>query len=96
MDSASLAAQADLVVSVGGTIAREAALTGTPSIVIRLFDKLYVNEYLARKGFPLFTVEPLKIMEYAKKHLGKKWNVEELLEKLENPVDIVQKVVQES
>jgi predicted glycosyltransferase len=95
VDSASLAAQADLVVSIGGTIAREAALTGTPSIVIRLFNDLYVNEYLARKGFPLFTIEPQRILEFAKKYLGEKLNVKKLLEKLENPVDAVQKVVEE-
>jgi hypothetical protein len=95
VDSASLAAQADLVVSVGGTLSREAALAGTPSIVIRLFNNLYVNEYLKRKGFPLFIIEPQRTIEYAKKHLGKKWNVKQLLEKLENPVDVVQKVVEE-
>ena len=95
VDSTSLAAQADLVVSIGGTIAREAALTGTPSIVVRLFNNLYVNEYLARKGFPLLTIEPQRIIELAKKHLGKKWDVKKLLEKFENPVDVVQRVVEE-
>jgi len=93
VDSASLAVQADLVVSVGGTISREAALAGTPSIVVRLFDSLYVNEYLARKGFPLFIVKPSRIMEYAKKYVGKKWDVKILLEKLENPIDVIEKVV---
>ena len=95
VDSASLVAQADLVVSVGGTLSREAALTGTPSIVVRSFNTLYANNYLAKKGFPLFTIEPSKIMEFAKKHLGKRWNVKTLLEKMEDPVDVVQKVVDE-
>lgn len=93
VDSASLAAQADLVVSVGGTISREAALTGTPSIVVKLFDGMYVNEYLARKGFPLFIVESSRVIEYAKKYLGRKWNVKSLLENLENPVDIIERIV---
>jgi len=95
IDSASLAVQADLVVSVGGTISREAALAGTPSIVIKLFEEMYVNKYLAKKGFPLFIVEPELVMKYAKKYLGKKWNVKNLLKKLENPVDVVKRVVKE-
>ena len=32
-------------------------------------------------------------MEYAKKYLGKKWDVKILLEKLENPIDVIEKVV---
>jgi len=95
IDSASLAAQADLVVSVGGTISREAALAGTPSIVIKLFDGMYVNEYLARKGFPIFMVDHSRVIEYARKYLGKKWNVKAILEKLEDPVDIIEKIVKE-
>ena len=95
IDSASLAVQADLVVGVGGTISREAALAGTPSIVIKLFEEMYVNKYLAKKGFPLFIVEPELVMKYAKKYLGKKWNVKNLLKKLENPVDVVKRVVKE-
>ncbi|MGB9741535.1 MAG: DUF354 domain-containing protein, partial [Candidatus Bathyarchaeales archaeon] len=44
IDSASLVADADLVVSAGGTIAREAALQGTPSIVISEFGRTFVNK----------------------------------------------------
>ena len=53
-DSANLVANADLVISYGGTIAREAALQGVPSIAISDMAKTYVNTYLAQKGFPLF------------------------------------------
>jgi len=95
IDSASLAAQADLVVSVGGTISREAALAGTPSIVIKLFDGMYVNEYLARKGFPIFIIEPQQVMQYAEKYLGRKWDVESLVDSLENPVDVIENVIKE-
>lgn len=94
VDSASLVAQADLVVGVGGTILREAALQGTPTIVIPLVRRLYVNDYLSRKGFPLFTVAPSKALQYAKKLLGKKQNIEDLLAKLENPVNVIQKIVE--
>jgi predicted glycosyltransferase len=93
VDSASIVSQADLVVSAGGTIAREAALQGVPTIVVQSFEKLYVNDYLSEKGFPIFTVSPNRAFEYAKKHVGKKWNVKEILESLENPVDIIERII---
>jgi hypothetical protein len=94
VDSASLAAQADLVVSAGGTIAREAALQGTCSIVISTIDRFHVNDYLAGKGFPIFTFSDMsQALKCAEKNLGRKWNVKNLLEKLENPVDVIEKIV---
>lgn len=95
VDSANLVAEADLVVSVGGTIAREAALQGVPSIVIPIFGHSEVNEYLREKGFPIFTVKPNEVMDYAKSLLGKKFNVKEKLLKLENPVDVIERVIEE-
>jgi hypothetical protein len=95
VDSASLVSQADLVISAGGTIAREAALQGIPTIVIPIFGKLHVNHYLARKGFPLFTVAPDKVFNCARKLLGKTWDVKTLIERLENPVDIIERIVSE-
>jgi len=95
VDSASLVAEADLVVSVGGTLSREAALMGTPSIIVQLFGKQYVNKYLAEKGFPIFSVSPSAATDYAKKYLGKKWDTKPLLEKLENPVDVIERVIKE-
>jgi hypothetical protein len=32
-------------------------------------------------------------LKYAEKNLGRKWNVKNLLEKLENPVDVIEKIV---
>ena len=95
VDSASLAGQADLVVSAGGTIAREAALQGTPSIVISQFGKIHVNEYLSKKKFPLFIVKPTRIMEYAKRYLGKRFDVKTKFAELENPVDIIAQIISE-
>jgi hypothetical protein len=95
VDSASLVADADLVVSVGGTIAREAALQGVPSIVISEFGRTYVNDYLSKNGFPLFIVSTSNVLSVAKKHLGEKWDVKEKLAKLENPLDIIEKLVTE-
>lgn len=96
VDSVNLAAQADLVVTVGGTLSREAALQGTPSIVISTsFGRLYVNEYVAKKGFPLFTVQPSDVFGYAEKYLGKKFDVKDCLSGLENPVDVIERMVKE-
>ncbi|MEM0357291.1 MAG: DUF354 domain-containing protein [Candidatus Bathyarchaeia archaeon] len=94
VDSASLVAQADLFVGVGGTITREAALQGTPAIVIDVFEEQYVNDYLAEKGFPIFKSDVSSVFALAKKVLGQKWNVQGLLAKLENPVDVILKIVE--
>jgi hypothetical protein len=94
-DSVNLAAQADLVVTIGGTLAREAALQGTPSIVIATsLGRLYVNDYVAKKGFPLFKVPVSRILNQAKKYLGRKFDVKDRLSELENPVDHIERIVE--
>jgi predicted glycosyltransferase len=93
VDSARIVANADLVVSAGGTIAREAALQGVPSIVISKLGRTYVNTYLARKGFPIFISAPRKVLALAKKHLGKKVDVTAKLAQFDNAVDIIEKAV---
>jgi len=95
IDTASLVSQADLVISAGGTISREASLQGVPTIVIPLLGRYCVNNYLAKKGFPLFTVNPEKVLSYSKRLLGKKWDVKDMVQKLENPVDVIEKIVEE-
>jgi predicted glycosyltransferase len=94
IDSASLVAQADLFIGVGGTITREAALQGTPAIIVDVFRNQYVNEFLAKKGFPIFRVAPSKAMKTAEELLGKKHDVKRLLEKLENPVDAIASIAE--
>jgi hypothetical protein len=94
LDSASLVGNADLVISYGGTISREAALQGVPSIAVSDMAKTYVNIYLAKKGFPLFPVTEQEVPSYAKKYLGKRFDVQDKLEELENPVDIIEKVLE--
>ncbi len=93
VDSANLVANADLVVSYGGTIGREAALQGVPSIAISDMAKTYVNTYLTKKGFPLFATSEREVLAYAKKYLGKKFDVRSKLAELENPVDVIEKVI---
>jgi len=95
VDSASLVAHADLVVSVGGTIAREAALQGVPSIVISELGRTYVNKYLSVKDFPLFIVGTSKVFINAENCIGKKWDVKEKLAKLDSPVDVIEKIITE-
>ena len=94
VDSASLVAQADLFVGAGGTITREAALQGTPAIVVNVFRGQHVNDYLAEKGFPIFKTELASVFELAKKVLGGKRDVSDLLAKLENPVDAIANIVE--
>ena len=93
VDSARVVANADLVVSAGGTIAREAALQGVPSIVTSELGRTYVNTYLARKGFPIFMSNTRKMLKLAKRLLGKKVDVTAKLAQFENPVTIIKKAV---
>lgn len=93
-DSASLVANADLVVSYGGTISREAALQGIPSIAISDMAKTNVNTYLAKRGFPLFITTEERAFGLAKKFLGKRFDVAGKLAELENPVDVIAEVVE--
>lgn len=93
VDSASLVRQADLFVGVGGTITREAALQGTPAIIIDTYPHQYVNDFLIEKGFPIFKAEYSNTLKHAEMLLGKRKNVKQLLEKLENPVDTITRIL---
>jgi hypothetical protein len=94
VDSASLVANADLVVSAGGTLAREAALQGVPSIVVSEIGKTYVNKYLSKQGFPLFITSPHNLFKIAKKNIGVKLDMEQKLDSLENPLDAIEKIIE--
>ncbi len=93
VDSASLVAKADLVVSAGGTISREASLQGVPSIITSEFGRTYVNTYLAHKGFPIFMSNARNVLKLAKKHLGNKVDVKDKLENFDDPVDVIEKAM---
>jgi hypothetical protein len=92
VDSASVVAHADLVVSVGGTISREAALQGVPSIVLSEIGRTYVNTYLAKLGFPLFVVKAREALKYSKKYIGRRFDVRSKLARLEDPVTVIERV----
>jgi predicted glycosyltransferase len=91
LDSANLVANADLVISAGGTLAREAALQGIPTLIVADIGRTYVNTYLSRKGFPLFSIAPHEIVKFAKKYIGQKFDVKEKLAELENPIESIEK-----
>lgn len=95
IDTANLVAQADLVISAGGTLAREAALQGIPSLVVTEIGKTFVNKYLVKKGFPLFFISPQQILKNAKKYIKKRKDVTTEIQNLENPVDVIEKIVKE-
>lgn len=93
VDSASLVANADLVISAGGTLAREAALQGIPSIVASEMGNTYVNRYLSKQGFPLFITRPQNLFKTAKNNIAKKFNVKQELASLQNPLDVIEDVI---
>ncbi len=93
-DSASLVANADLVVSYGGTISREAALQGVPSIAVGDMAKTPVNTYTAKKGFPLFITTEHTVMDLAKQYLGKRFDVADKLAAMENPVKVIANITE--
>jgi predicted glycosyltransferase len=93
VDSASVVSYADLVIGAGGTMSREAALQGVPSIVLSEMSRTYVNRYLAEKGFPIFFTETSNVFTYAKKYLGKRVDVKAKLAELETPLDIIEDLV---
>jgi predicted glycosyltransferase len=95
IDTASLVAQADLFVGVGGTITREAALQGTPAIVIKMFQDQFVNDFLIKKGFPIYNVEYSETPKFAEKLMGHKCDVKNLLGKLDDPVDAIVDLIEE-
>ena len=92
-DSPSITSYADLVIGAGGTISREAALQGVPSIVVSEIGHTYVNEYLAKKGFPIFFTDASHVLSCAKRYLGKSFDVESRLARLENPLDTIEHLV---
>lgn len=93
VDSASLTAQADLFIGVGGTITREAALQGVPAIVVKVFSKQYVNDFLIKKGFPIFETDAANLFGLAQRLVGKRYEVRNALNELENPVNVISSIV---
>jgi len=81
----------DLVVGSGGTICRESALLGIPTINFHFWDA--VAKYLHRKNFPIYFSTRIKeILKLSHAFLRKtnehKMNTRRIFEKLESPMPI--------
>jgi len=101
-DGLSLTYYAFMVITGGGTLAREASLLGTPAITF-FPQKLEVNECVRKWGFPLFSVSDYETLSklindivdnYVKYRIpyGK---VMEIISKLEDPYPYIKKALEE-
>lgn len=86
----------DLVVSSGGTMAREAALLGTPVVSLYIHDP--ISKYLKKRGFPFYYVPDLgKAYQFAVKvldqHQGYRSDTSGLLKKLESPLPYITRAI---
>ncbi len=93
-DGASLTGHAYAVITGGASMAREAALYGTPA-AIYYPRKLYVDECIARHGFPLFWVRSDdEVKEFLAKAGGFRKDVAALLSELDDPAEVVAEVLE--
>ncbi|MEM3596547.1 MAG: DUF354 domain-containing protein [Candidatus Bathyarchaeia archaeon] len=79
----------DLVVGSGGTICRESALMGIPTINFHFWDA--IAKYLSRKSFPICQMADVeRIISFAQKILKNKQKVDvkHAFRQLENPVPV--------
>lgn len=97
VDAPSLIAFSKLVITGGGTMAREGALLGVPSV--SLFPaKLHVNKWLSERGFPLWHFKRVEeAIEMIHKILDKpdrfRVNTSWMIMRLEDPVDVLLRVL---
>jgi len=96
IDSRSLAYYSCLVVSGGGTVVRESALLGVPSLCL-FRSRLHVNDWLERRGFPIYWFKRVNdAVDFALKVLKKpddyRVDVSSMIEELEDPVDVLIRV----
>ncbi len=87
----------DLMVGSGGSICRETALMGVPTINFHFWD--VIPRYLRRKGFPIqYSSNTERIVKIARKILRNpekhKMHTERMLRKLENPVPITANLIE--
>ncbi|RDD54254.1 MAG: DUF354 domain-containing protein [Candidatus Korarchaeota archaeon NZ13-K] len=99
VDTLDLFRRVAMVVTGGGTMARESALLGTPSLCIfPLNTKLYVNDYLRDMGFPIWRASSYEeavsivrtILRDPDSYVR---DTRSLLRNLEDPREIVKSVV---
>lgn len=95
VDPVPLYASADVVISGGGTMSREAAMFGTPGISLFPLDEpLHVDEFLASLGIPLFRFRDPEsairlLREISRDPDGFRVDTAPILSRLESPVDVL-------
>ncbi len=93
IDTLSVMYYSQLVITGGGTLSREGALLGTPSITF--FPRpLKVNQFLAELGFPVYhAIDAEHLYSMALKLFGKKTDVQQLISQLQSPEEGLQKAL---
>ncbi|RLG52961.1 MAG: hypothetical protein DRN96_01110 [Thermoproteota archaeon] len=99
VDTASIYSFCTLVVSGGGTMAREAALVGTPSICCFPGGELDVNRFLIERGFPIWHASSYyQAAGIAEKILDApgqfKVNTKGALAELEDPIPVLVRLIE--
>ncbi len=99
IDTRSLYMYSALVISGGATMAREAALLGTPSICYFPLE-LSVNKCVRAWGCPLYHCKDVKdVIELAKEILRNPYNyhvnTSEIIKRKQSPLDVVLKILRE-
>ncbi|MEM3641792.1 MAG: DUF354 domain-containing protein, partial [Candidatus Bathyarchaeia archaeon] len=89
----------DLVVGSGGTICRESALMGIPTINFHFWDA--IAKYLYKKKFPIKHIASTKKIVKASKMILKnresyRMDTEDMLKELESPVPITIRHIESS
>lgn len=99
VDTLDLFKKVTIVVTGGGTMARESALLGTPSLcVFPLNVRLYVNDYLRDMGFPIWRATTFeeaadvirKVLRDPDRYIV---DTRPLLERMEDPRDVVKGIL---
>ena len=100
-DTLSLYSYSSMIITGGGTMAREGSMLGIPSISLFPLDyPLYVNDYLREKGFPIYRFRryedalPLisRILEHPEDY---RVNTRRLLIDMESPLEPIKSALKE-
>lgn len=100
IDAPSLSYFSELLITGGGTMCREAALMGVPSISFFPLGLLSIEEFLMDRGFPLWHYESMdQVIEKTVEILrtgGGRSDVRGLLQDLEDPIDTLMEIFERS
>ncbi len=100
-DTVKLFQRVHVVITGGGTMAREAALLGTPAISTFPLDvPLYVNAYLRRKGLPIWRIRSpddvvKKVLEIKDDYRDYRELARRVRESMEDPREVILRLLEE-